>query len=482
MTGDIARSLAIGAPEVILASGALVLLLIGTFRGDRALVGISWGAVLLFAVTALTIVDDTPERVLAWNDLYVADAFTAYLKLLILIGASVSVLLALPHLARLGSARFEYPVLIVLATLGMFLLVSANNFLALYVGLELLALASYVLAAFHRDDARSSEAGLKYFVLGALASGLILYGISFIYGFSGSVGFDAVAAALRLDQPLGVIAGLVFIFAGLAFKVSAVPFHMWTPDVYEGAPTPVAAFFAAAPKVAAMGLFMRVAVDAFGGLVGQWQQIVIFMAIASMLLGALGAIGQTNLKRLLAYSSINNVGFMLVGLAAATPAGISATLFYLAVYMVMTLGAFLALLALEDADGRPLETLDDVAGLARTRPWLAAALAVFMLSLAGIPPLFGFMPKLAVFNAAVEAGLFALAIIGVLATVVAAFYYLRLVKVMFFDPPAGLVVAPRGRVNAALMAAAALFVSPLGFLLLGPLGEASRRAAGALFS
>jgi NADH-quinone oxidoreductase subunit N len=481
MSLDLSASLLVGAPEIVLAAGALALLMIGTFRGDRALAGLTVGAVILFGVTALTIIDDAPERQLAWGGLYVADAFSAYLKMLVLLGASVSALLALPHLSRLQSARFEYPVLIVLATLGMFMLVSANNFLALYVGLELLALASYVLAAFHRDDMQSSEAGLKYFVLGALASGLILFGITFIYGFTGSVGFEEAAASLRAGQSAGAIAGMVFILAGLAFKVSAVPFHMWTPDVYEGAPTPVAAFFAAAPKVAAVGLLARVAVDAFGGMVAQWQQIVIFMSIASMLLGALGAIGQTNIKRLLAYSSINNVGFLLVGLAAATPAGMAAMLFYLAVYMVMTLGAFLALLALADADGRPLETMEDLAGLAQTRPWLAAAMAAFMLSLAGIPPLFGFMPKLAIFNAAVGAGLFGLAIVGVLATVIAAFYYLRVVKLMFFDPPARPAVVPRGRLNGAMMAAAALFVSPLGFLALGPLNAASRLAASALF-
>ncbi len=481
MTTDIAASLVIGAPEIMLAAGALFLLLLGTFRGDRALGGLTVGAVILFGLTALTLVDDPPGRQLAWNGLYVADSFSTYLKLLILVGASVSALLALPHLARLQSARFEYPVLLVLATLGMFMLVSANNFIALYVGLELLALASYVLASFHRDNAKSSEAGLKYFVLGALASGLILFGISYVYGFAGAVGFEEVAAALRAGQSTGVLVGLVFILAGLAFKVSAVPFHMWTPDVYEGAPTPVAAFFAAAPKVAAVGLLVRVAIDAFGGMVGQWQQIIVFMSIASMLLGAVGAIGQANLKRLLAYSSINNIGFLLIGLAAATPAGVSAMLFYLAVYMVMTLGAFLVLLAMTDADGRPLERMEDMAGLVQTRPWIATAMAVFMFSLAGIPPLFGFMPKLAIFNAAVDAGLYGLAIAGVLATVIAAFYYLRVVKTMFLDPPASAVVVPQGRFNLAMMVAAAVLVSPLGLLLIGPLTEAGRRAASALF-
>ena len=481
MRADVAEALAVGAPEVVLAAGALVLLLIGTFRGDRALPGLSWGAVLLFGLAALTILDRGGTRALVWNGLYVADGFADYLKLLILLGASACVLLALPHLSRPSAARFEYPVLIVLATLGMCVLVSAASFLALYVGLELLALSSYVLAAFRRGDPRSAEAGLKYFVLGALASGLMLFGISYVYGFAGSVAFAEVARALRVEQSVGAVAGLVFIFAGLAFKVSAVPFHMWTPDVYQGAPTPVVAFFASAAKVAAFGLMLRVALEAFGGMVGAWRQLVVVLAIASMLLGAVGAIGQDNLKRLLAYSAINNVGFMFLGLAAATPPGVSATLFYLAVYMVMTLGSFLVLLALTDADGRPMESLADIRGLARTRPLLALAMAVFMLSLAGIPPLFGFMPKLAVFSAAVETGLFGLALVGVIAAVIAAFYYLRVVKVMYFDEPVGAVAVPQGRLNLAMMAAAALLVSPLGFLLLGPLGAASRLAAAALF-
>ena len=479
------QSLAIGAPEIMLAAGALALLMIGVFRGDSALRGLSWGAVILFGLAALTIIDDTPSRLFAWNDLYVADALSAYLKILILVGAAASVLLAVPSLQRLGANRFEYPVLIVLSTLGMFVMVSANNLMTLYIGLELMSLSAYVLAAFHRDDERSSEAGLKYFVLGALSSGLLLYGVSLVYGFVGSTDFAAIAAGLSAgpERNLGALVGLVFVIAGLAFKVSAVPFHMWTPDVYEGAPTPVAAFFATAPKVAAMGLFLRVALDAFSAMVADWQQIIIFMAIASMLLGALGAIGQTNIKRLLAYSSINNIGFVLIGLAAATAAGASAVLLYLAIYLVMTLGAFLCVLALNDVDGRPVENLADLAGLATSRPWLATALGIFMLSLAGLPPLFGFMAKLAVFNAVVEANLWPLAILGVLASVIAAYYYLRIVKILFFDPPADVVATGQSGVaiNSAMMMVAAIFCSPAGFLLLGPLGAASRQAASSLF-
>ncbi len=482
---NLQQSLAIGAPEVVLAAGALVLLMLGVFRGDRSLRGLSWGAVILFGAAGATILAGSPDRLLAWNDLYVADSLSAFLKILILVGASASVLLAIPYLERVKANRFEYPVLIVLATLGMCVMVSANNLLTLYIGLELMSLASYVLAAFHRDETRSTEAGLKYFVLGALSSGLLLYGITLVYGFVGSTDFTAIAAGLRAgeERNLGALFGLVFVIAGLAFKVAAVPFHMWTPDVYEGAPTPVAAFFASAPKAAAMGLFLRVALDAFSGMVADWRQLIVFMAIASMFLGAVGAIGQNNIKRLLAYSSINNIGFVLIGLAAATVAGASAVLLYLAIYLVMTLGAFLCVLALTDVDGRSVEKLDDLAGLARSRPWLATALSIFMLSLAGLPPLFGFMAKLAVFNAAVEANLWPLAVLGVLASVVAAYYYLRIVKILFFDPPADVVMAGQGGalVNSGMMAAAAIFCSPLGFLLLGPLAAASRRAASCLF-
>jgi NADH-quinone oxidoreductase subunit N len=481
----LAQSLSIGAPEVVLAAGALVLLMIGVFRGNDSLKGLSWGAVILFALAALTVIDDSPTRELAWNQLYVADALSSFLKILILGGAAAAVLMALPYMERVKLHRFEYPVLIVLATLGMCVMVSANNLLTLYVGLELMSLSAYVLAAFNRNEQRSTEAGLKYFVLGALSSGLLLYGVSLVYGFVGSTEFTRIAAGLSAGEGrnMGALFGLVFVFAGLAFKVSAVPFHMWTPDVYEGAPTPVAAFFASAPKVAAMGLFLRVALDAFSGMIADWRQLVIFMAIASMLVGAVGAIGQSNIKRLLAYSSINNVGFMLIGLAAATAAGASAVLLYLVIYVVMTIGSFLVVLALTDADGNAVETLDDLAGLARTRPWLATALSIFMLSLAGLPPLFGFMAKLAVFNSAVDAGLWLLAVLGVLSSVIAAYYYLRVVKILFFDPPADVVVNGQGGavVNNGMMIAAAVFCSPIGYLLLGPLAEATRLAASSLF-
>ncbi len=480
------QSLAIGAPEIVLGLGAIALLMLGVFRGDSALRLLSWAAVVIFVLAGMTVVDDAPGRMLAWNDLYVADNLSSFLKILMLVGAGTTVLMAIPYLERLQATRFEFPVLITLSTLGMFVLVSANNLLSLYVGLELMSLSSYVLACFHRGNDKSSEAGLKYFVLGALASGLLLYGVSFVYGFVGSVDFATIGSVLNAGTggSFGILIGLVLVFAGISFKISAVPFHMWTPDVYEGAPTPVTAFFAAAPKVAAMGLLLRIAFDPFLALAGEWKQIIIFMSVASMLVGALGAIAQSNIKRLLAYSAINSIGYMLIGFAAATPAGVSAVLIYLVIYVVMELGAFMTVLAMRDADGRPVETLEDMAGLARTRPWLSSALAIFMMSLGGLPPLFGFAAKLLVFNAAIDAGLWLLAIIGVLMSVIAAYYYLKVVKVMFLDPPTDVVVAGGGdnaAVNKGLTFVAAVFCSPLGFLLLGPIEQAARVAAGSLF-
>ena len=373
-----------------------------------------------------------------------------------------------------------------LSAVGMGMMVSAGDLLTLYVGLELQSLSAYVLASFMRRDGRSAEAGLKYFVLGALASGILLYGISLVYGFSGSTDFAQIAGAYGRDavmgtRSLGLMFGLVFVFAGLAFKMSAVPFHMWTPDVYEGAPTPVTAFFASAPKVAAIALAIRVAVEAMGSAVQQWQQIVTFAALASIILGAVAAIGQTNIKRLLAYSSINNVGFALIGLAAGTAQGVAAVLTYLTIYVIMTLGAFLIVIRMRDENGNPLESIASLSGLSRTRPALAWAMAFFMFSVAGIPPLLGFYAKFAVFNAAVAAGLFPLAVIGVVASVIGAYYYLRIVKTMFFDEPAGSWANDAQPVESGLIALSALFVSPIGYLAIPLLGAWSLAAARALF-
>ncbi|WP_419814670.1 NADH-quinone oxidoreductase subunit NuoN [Glacieibacterium sp.] len=479
---DVLASIHTAAPEAVLTAGALLTLMIGVFRGDRSLVPLTWVCVLIFAIAGFSLLPASPSPVIAWGGLYVADAFSHFLKVLILGAAAISAVAALPYFGRSNSARFEYPVILMLSTLGMCMMVSANDMLTLYIGLELLSLAAYVLAAFHRNEARSSEAGLKYFLLGALASGILLYGISLVYGFAGSTSFTTLGETLRTGTPgIGVIFGLVFILAGLMFKISAVPFHMWTPDVYEGAPTPVAAFFASAPKAAAMGLLVRVCVEAFGGMTLDWRQIVSFVAIASMILGAVGAIGQTNIKRLLAYSSINNVGFALIGLAAGTRDGIAGVLFYMAVYLVMTLGSFLCVLQMRDANGDPVETLASLNGLSRSRKGLAAALAIFMFSLAGIPPLLGFWPKFAVFTAAIDARLYLLAVIGVVASVIGAYYYLRVIKSMYFDEPAPEFAASNSRVNGAMIGVAALFCSPLGMLAITPLVVAARNAAAALF-
>jgi NADH-quinone oxidoreductase subunit N len=333
--------------------------------------------------------------------------------------------------------KFEYPVLILLSTLGMMLLISADNLIALYLGLELMSLALYVMAAFARDDGRASEAGLKSFVLGALSSGMMLYGSSLLYGFSGTVSFDGIAQAITAESlaqssRLGVTFGLVFVLAGLAFKMSAAPFHMWTPDVYEGAPTPVTAFFASSAKVAAVAITARIVVTAFPGVSGQWRQIVVFLAIASMLLGSFAAIGQNNIKRLMAYSSIGHMGFALIGLAAGTEAGVKGVVLYLAIYLVMTLGSFACILTMR-REGGMVEDISELGGFAETNLGVAFVLAMLLFSLAGVPPLAGFFAKWYVFAPAVKAGLYPLAIIGVLSSVVGAFYYLRIVKVMFFD-------------------------------------------------
>ena len=425
----------------------------------------------------------------AFGGLYRADGFAAFAKVLIYLATAIAIIMAPDFFRRTAGddLRPEYAVLMLLSAVGMGMMVSASDLLTLYVGLELQSLAAYVLASFMRRDTRSAEAGLKYFILGALASGILLYGISLVYGFTGSTLFDQIADAYHVNalasgdaRSLGMMFGLVFVFAGLAFKIAAVPFHMWTPDVYEGAPTPVTAFFASAPKVAAMALAVRVAVTAMGPALGEWRQIVIFAALASIILGAVAAIGQTNVKRLLAYSSINNVGFVLVGLAAGTAEGVASVLFYLTIYIAMTLGSFLVVLQMRDAAGEPVETLASLSGLSQTRPGLAAAMAVFMFSLAGIPPLLGFNAKLAVFSAAVNAGLYPLAVVGFVASVIGAYYYLRVVKVMYFDDPAPAFQRSGDVVQGGLVAAGALFVSPLGWVLLAPLGAWTMAAARSL--
>jgi NADH-quinone oxidoreductase subunit N len=478
---SITASLALTMPEMILSLGAMALLMVAAFGGDGLTRAISWGAVALFAAAGLSLLGPAGNGGSGFEGLYLADSFAAFAKVLIYIAAAVSVIIAPGFFARTGQLRAEYPILILLSAVGMGMMVSAGDMLSLYVGLELQSLSAYVLASFMRRDMRSAEAGLKYFVLGALASGILLYGISLLYGFTGTTLFGGIARSLETGISTGELFGIVFIFAGLAFKISAVPFHMWTPDVYEGAPTPVTAFFASAPKVAGMALLMRVAVEAMGSGTDSWRQIVVFAALASTILGGVAAIGQTNIKRLLAYSSINNVGFALFGLAAGTAEGVAATMTYMAVYVAMTLGSFLCVLQMRGADGQPVETIASLSGLSRTRPALAAALAIFMFSLAGIPPLFGFWPKFLVFDALVAIGLWPLAMIGIATSVIGAFYYLKIVKTMYFDEPAEAYAAADSKLEGGLITLSALFVSPLGYLAIPLLGAASMAAARALF-
>ncbi len=422
-------------PELLLAVGALALLMVGAFAGDRSVRLVTWLALALLAAAGVVLAL-TPVGGAILGGAFVFDPFARLMKLLVVIGSGLAIVLSAGFVRRERFERFEYPVLIVMATLGMMLMISAHDLIAVYLGLELQSLALYVIAAIRRDSIRSTEAGLKYFVLGALSSGMLLYGMSLVYGFTGQTSFTAIAAALSGPgaASIGLIFGLVFVLAGLAFKIAAVPFHMWTPDVYEGSPTPVTAFFAAAPKVAAMALFLRVVIEPFSGVTADWRQIVTFLAIASMVLGAFAAIGQRNFKRLMAYSSIGHMGFALVGLAAGTSAGVRGVILYLLIYLAMTIGVFAIILSMRRREGM-VEDIDELAGLSRTHPWMALMLAALLFSLAGIPWLAGFFAKYYVFLAAIQSGLYGLAVIGVLASVVGAYYYLRIVKIMYFDEP-----------------------------------------------
>jgi NADH-quinone oxidoreductase subunit N len=448
-------------PEIFLVCAAMLLLMLGVFRGDRSTSAVSWLAVLALVVAAILAISVSPKsgRLLLFADMFAVSLYAGFLKMLVLGASALGIIMSIEYNRREGIARFEFPVLILLATVGMMLMISANDLIALYVGLELQSLALYVVASFRRDSVKSTEAGLKYFVLGALASGMLLYGASLVYGFSGSTNFTQLATVLTAAQAgnVGVVIGLVFVLVGLAFKVSAFPFHMWTPDVYEGAPTPVTAFFSAAPKLAAMGLLLSVLVGPFGKLVGQWQLVLILISIGSMALGAFAAINQTNIKRLLAYSSIGHVGYALIGIAAGTEDGYSAVLIYMAIYIAMTLGSFAVVLAMR-RNGQTVETIGDLAGLSRTRPGMALAMLIMMFAMAGIPPLAGFWAKVYVFMAAIDSHLYVLAVIGVLTSVVGAYYYIRIVKLMYFDEPADAFDRMPGRELGLIQAAAAIFV------------------------
>jgi NADH-quinone oxidoreductase subunit N len=449
-------------------------------RGDRSTLTVCALAIVLLIVAAGLLAMQPAGTVVAFHGSFVLDSYARFLKILALVGSAVTILLSIEFLGAPGRQKFEYPVLILLSTAGMLVLVSAADLIALYLGLELMSLALYVIAAIDRDNVRSTEAGLKYFVLGALSSGMLLYGCSLIYGFTGTVSFAGIAKAAGGAGAggLGLTFGLVFLFAGFCFKVSAVPFHMWTPDVYEGAPTPVTAFFSSAPKVAGIAIFVRATIIAFPAIASQWQQIVVFVAIASMALGSFAAIGQTNIKRLMAYSSIGNMGYALIGLAAGTPDGVQGVLVYMAIYVATTLGAFACIIAMRRPDG-PVERISDLAGLARTKPAMAFWLAMMMFSLAGVPVLAGFFAKFYVFLAAVKAGLFGLAVIGVVTSVVGAYYYLMIVKIMYFDEPAPGFVPMRPELRVVL-GVTGLFVL-LFFVYPGPLVDAAAVAAKSLF-
>jgi NADH-quinone oxidoreductase subunit N len=426
------------APEIFLAISSMLLLIFGVFRDDKSARTVSWLAVLALIVCGIILTSVQDGRMVTFGGQFVVDDFAHFMKWLVLIGSALAIVMAIRFNEQAGIAKFEYPVLIVFASIGMLMMVSANDLISLYIGLELQSLSLYVVASFRRDSRRSSEAGLKYFVLGALSSGMLLYGASLIYGFAGTTSFDGLATLFKglggEGPSVGLVVGLVFVISGLAFKVSAVPFHMWVPDVYQGAPTPVTAFFAVAPKIAAIALFVRVLMGPFGVMIGDWQQVVIVLSIASMALGAFAAIRQTNIKRLMAYSSIGHVGYALIGLAAGTEAGVRGVLVYMAIYLVMNVGTFCCILAMRRT-GRMVEGIDDLAGLARTHPLVAMAMAAMMFSMAGIPPLAGFFGKFYIFVAAIDAGLITLAVIGVLTSVVGAFYYLRIIKIMYFEEP-----------------------------------------------
>lgn len=470
-------------PELVLTLGSLVLMLAAAWGGQASTRAISYAAVALLIGAGIALAGPASTGGEAFDGLWRADAFGTFAKILIYIASGVAILIAPRFFAESSGddLRPEYPVLMLLAAVGMGMMVSAADLLTLYVGLELQSLAAYVLASFMRRDQRSAEAGLKYFILGALASGILLYGISLVYGFSGTTLYSGISTAYAGSKSLGLLFGLVFVFAGLAFKIAAVPFHMWTPDVYEGAPTPVTLSFASAQKVAAVALALRIAVEAMGPATADWRQIVIFASLASIILGAVAAINQTNIKRLLAYSSINNIGFALIGLAAGTEDGIAAVLVYMTIYVAMTLGSFLVVLQMRGTDGQPVESIASLSGMSRTRPALALALGMFMFSLAGIPPLFGFYAKFAVFEAATRAGLYPLAVIGIASSVIGAYYYLSIIRTMFFGEPAPAFAPSNSVVEKGLIAASAVFISPAGYLLIPALSAASLTAARALF-
>ena len=477
MTG---ADLAILIPEIVLALFAMGALMAAVYTSkDGMAATLTSGTALIFVVIAFYIGVTADDTRMAFGGMFVDDAFARFAKITILLSAAAVLLIGRDYMQKADILRFEYPVLVTLSVVGMMMMVSAGDLVALYMGLELQSLALYVIASLRRDSVRSTEAGLKYFILGALSSGLLLYGASLTYGYAGTTLFSGIIeTATAGEMPLGLLFGLVFVMAGLAFKVSAAPFHMWTPDVYEGAPTPITALFATAPKVAAMALFARVVYDAFGGAVGDWQQIVAFLAVFSMFLGAVAAIGQTDIKRLMAYSSISHMGFALMGLASGTEQGVTAMLIYMAIYVTMNIGTFAFILSMEK-DGRPVTEISALSSFASREGTKALALLILMFSLAGVPPMVGFFGKYAVLLAAVDADMAWLAIAGVIASVIGAYYYLRIVYLMYFGQAREGLDGRMGPVQyAGLMAMAALIALAWlpGVNLLGLEGMAAQAA------
>jgi len=455
--------------------------MIGAYNGPKVTGLVTTLSVCLLVVVGAAEIMLPAGKHVTFAGSFIVDDYARFLKVLAIIASAVTLILSREFLGDQSRRIFEYAILVLLSTLGMMVLISAGDLISLYLGLELMSLALYVVAASNRDNAKSTEAGLKYFVLGALSSGMLLYGMSLVYGFTGHTQFAAIAQALTVEgaRSLGLVFGLVFILAGIAFKISAVPFHMWTPDVYEGAPTPVTAFLASAPKVAAMAMLTRIVITAFQPVVADWQQVVVFISIASMLLGSFAAIGQRNIKRLMAYSSIGHMGYALVGLAAGNQTGVSGVMLYMVIYMVMTLGSFAIIMSMRRKDGTVVEEVNDLAGLSTTNPFMATVLTILMFSLAGIPPLAGFFAKYFVFVAAIEAKLYALAIIGVLASVVGAYYYLRVIKLMWFDEATGEFARVSGSLRL-VFGLSGLFV--LAYVIIGgPIGGAAELAAATLF-
>ena len=478
MSLDLLSSLSLSTPELILAVGALALLMVGAYSRENTSGLVTGLAVGVLAIAGLWMWLAGGQGT-AFDGAFRQDDFARFMKLVTLTGSAVALVMSIGYARAQRYDSYEYPVLVVLSTLGMMLMISANSMISLYLGFELQSLALYVVAAINRENARSSEAGLKYFVLGALGTGMMLYGISLTYGFTGSVDFAKIAEAVSgSGRQVGLLFGLVFVLAGLTFKISAVPFHMWTPDVYEGAPTPVTAFFAVAPKVATMALILRVVLEAFEPASADWQQVIVFISIASMALGSFAAIGQKNFKRLMAYSSIGHMGFCLVGLAANSQAGVRGVVIYMLIYVAMTLGTFAFIIAMRRND-RQVEEIGDLSGIASTNPVMATILTILLFSLAGIPPLAGFWAKWYVFLAAINAGLYPLAVIGVLTSVVAAFYYLRIIKIMWFDEPVGAFqpMATELRVVLGLSGAFVLFYVLIG----GPIAGYAEAAAKTFF-